>query len=160
MFTSTVRRKECCVWCDVCLPRQRRGVVEKETHSCRLCATPAPRFLVWVCAWENCGATDWDQENKRNKLSLNTCLTCPWASKAEIPIRQLTLQVWNLRGESHKFKGCAQRKRMTFSDKVLESKYGFKSNLDIKNTMWLITQVNPKYVVSKKKKYESQRYKL
>lgn len=88
-----------------------------EIHSCHVCAIPAPRFLTWVGAWENGGATNWDKEKKRRYLS--ACLMCPWTSKTQIPIRKLTIPVWNLREESLKYKCCAQIKRLSFFSKVL-----------------------------------------
>lgn len=116
---SRWRRKECCIWWDV-WHGQRGGAIVNETHSCHVCTIVAPRFLAWMSDWENCGATHWDKENRRkNKVSFNICLMCLWASKREIPIRKLNMQVWNLREESQKHKSCAKTKQIKFFGKVL-----------------------------------------
>ena len=108
---SRFRRNECCL--TRCLPLAEGGVELNETHSGHLCAIPAPRFLAWASDWENSGAANWDKENmRRNKLSFNICLKWPWASKTEVSISKLTMQVWNLKEGSQTCKGCAQIKSM------------------------------------------------
>lgn len=109
---STVRRKECCVWWDA-WHGQRGGVVVNKTHSCHVCAIPAPRFLVLVCDLENCGATNWDKENKRRNVIFQHMLDVSMASKIGIPNRKLTIQVWNLRESQKSTKSVYREKEWT-----------------------------------------------
>lgn len=137
---SRLGRRECCAWWDV-WHRKRGEVVVNETH---VCTIPAPRFLASVSKQENCGATNWDKENRRrNELSFNIWfdVSIAQASKIEILIRKLTMQVWNLREESQKYKGCAQVKRMKFFGKVLVSN-SLTWNGNHLNTLAFIDQIS------------------
>lgn len=86
----------------------------RHTHVMSMPSLCPDFWLGWKKFW--C----WSKQNKRrNKLSFNRCSVCPWVNKIETSIGKVTMQLWNLREASWKYKGGTQTKRMNFFGKVL-----------------------------------------